>query len=371
MGRGLPDAPARHVRVRALGRAGGHALLRPRPLRDQAVLLHGRRRRPLLRLRDQGAAALPAGDRDRPGGVQGLPLVPVLPRRQDAVQGDPRAAARPLPPRPRRAGRDAALLGGLLRAGLRPHERLLRGADERADARVGRPPPARRRPGRRLRQRRLRLERRRHARGGGRIRSSCSASPASSTPAPPTTRARYARELAAHDGFPLAEIEIGPADFVENIQRVVYHLDYPVAGPGSFPAVHGLGARGQAAEGGARRPGRRRDLRRLHALPDRVLRAVHQGRDRRHDARRQLRRHLRVDHPEPDRARELQAAAAGVLARRALRRARRALLPADQPRARPRRRDRLVAARRLLAVRDLPRDLPRRRTSARSRTSTP
>ena len=36
--------------------------------------------------------------------------------------------------------------------------------------------------------------------------------------------------------------------------------------------------------------------------------------------------------------RELQAAAAGVLARRALRRARRALLPPDQPRARPRRR---------------------------------
>ena len=41
------------------------------------------------------------------------------------------------------------------------------------------------------------------------------------------------------------EIEIGPADFVENIQRVVYHLDYPVAGPGSFPQymVSGLAAR--------------------------------------------------------------------------------------------------------------------------------
>ena len=55
----------------------------------------------------------------------------------------------------------------------------------------------------------------------------------------------YARELAAHNDFPLAEIEIGPADFVENIQRVVYHLDYPVAGPGSFPQymVSGLAAK--------------------------------------------------------------------------------------------------------------------------------
>jgi asparagine synthase (glutamine-hydrolysing) len=55
----------------------------------------------------------------------------------------------------------------------------------------------------------------------------------------------YARDLAAHVGFPLAEIEIGAADFVENIQRVVYHLDYPVAGPGSFPQymVSGLAAK--------------------------------------------------------------------------------------------------------------------------------
>ena len=55
----------------------------------------------------------------------------------------------------------------------------------------------------------------------------------------------HARDLAAHAGFPLAEIEIGAADFVENIQRVVYHLDYPVAGPGSFPQymVSGLAAK--------------------------------------------------------------------------------------------------------------------------------
>ncbi len=46
---------------------------------------------------------------------------------------------------------------------------------------------------------------------------------------------RYARTLAAERGLELHEIEIGPDDFVERLGEVVYHLDYPVAGPGSFP----------------------------------------------------------------------------------------------------------------------------------------
>jgi asparagine synthase (glutamine-hydrolysing) len=46
---------------------------------------------------------------------------------------------------------------------------------------------------------------------------------------------RYARELADVNGFRLHETSIGAADFIENIEKVVYHLDYPVAGPGSFP----------------------------------------------------------------------------------------------------------------------------------------
>jgi asparagine synthase (glutamine-hydrolysing) len=46
---------------------------------------------------------------------------------------------------------------------------------------------------------------------------------------------RYARLLAEQRGFRLHEETIGADDFVENIQHVVYHLDYPVAGPGSFP----------------------------------------------------------------------------------------------------------------------------------------
>ncbi|HEY7019041.1 MAG TPA: asparagine synthase (glutamine-hydrolyzing) [Gaiellaceae bacterium] len=46
---------------------------------------------------------------------------------------------------------------------------------------------------------------------------------------------RYARSVADDRGFELHEVEIGPEDFVERIGDVIYHLDYPVAGPGSFP----------------------------------------------------------------------------------------------------------------------------------------
>ncbi len=46
---------------------------------------------------------------------------------------------------------------------------------------------------------------------------------------------RYARTLAEWRGFSLHEIDITASDFIENIKKVIYHLDYPVAGPGSFP----------------------------------------------------------------------------------------------------------------------------------------
>ena len=45
----------------------------------------------------------------------------------------------------------------------------------------------------------------------------------------------YARELAGHKGITLHELDITVSDFVDNIRRVIYHLDYPVAGPGAFP----------------------------------------------------------------------------------------------------------------------------------------
>ena len=45
----------------------------------------------------------------------------------------------------------------------------------------------------------------------------------------------YARDVAAAGGFPLHEVAITERDFVETLPGLVYHLDEPVAGPGSFP----------------------------------------------------------------------------------------------------------------------------------------
>ena len=46
---------------------------------------------------------------------------------------------------------------------------------------------------------------------------------------------RFARELAGAEGVELHEVSIRPEDFVDTIADVVYHLDFPAAGPGSFP----------------------------------------------------------------------------------------------------------------------------------------
>jgi asparagine synthase (glutamine-hydrolysing) len=46
---------------------------------------------------------------------------------------------------------------------------------------------------------------------------------------------RYARVLAEANAIELHDIDIDESDFVDNIEKVIYHLDQPVAGPGSFP----------------------------------------------------------------------------------------------------------------------------------------
>jgi len=46
---------------------------------------------------------------------------------------------------------------------------------------------------------------------------------------------RYARALAEFRDLELHEVDIGVEDFVGSLPSVVYHLDFPVAGPGSFP----------------------------------------------------------------------------------------------------------------------------------------
>jgi asparagine synthase (glutamine-hydrolysing) len=45
----------------------------------------------------------------------------------------------------------------------------------------------------------------------------------------------FAREVARINGYRLHEIEIKSQDFIDNIRKIIYHLDYPTAGPGSFP----------------------------------------------------------------------------------------------------------------------------------------
>ena len=44
----------------------------------------------------------------------------------------------------------------------------------------------------------------------------------------------YAEEVAKDSGFPLHILDIKPKDFIDNIEKVIYYLDEPVAGPGSF-----------------------------------------------------------------------------------------------------------------------------------------
>lgn len=44
----------------------------------------------------------------------------------------------------------------------------------------------------------------------------------------------YARDLAATEGFPLHELSITSSDFITYMPKVIWHLDAPVAGPGSF-----------------------------------------------------------------------------------------------------------------------------------------
>lgn len=44
----------------------------------------------------------------------------------------------------------------------------------------------------------------------------------------------YAEIVAKKGAFPLQILDIGPDDFIHNIEKVIYYLDEPVAGPGSF-----------------------------------------------------------------------------------------------------------------------------------------
>jgi asparagine synthase (glutamine-hydrolysing) len=45
----------------------------------------------------------------------------------------------------------------------------------------------------------------------------------------------YARIVAEQGGLDLTEVDVDVNDFLEQIENVAYHMDYPAAGPGSFP----------------------------------------------------------------------------------------------------------------------------------------
>lgn len=45
----------------------------------------------------------------------------------------------------------------------------------------------------------------------------------------------YARDLCNMYDFELQELDITVEHFINNIERTIHHLDYPIAGPGSFP----------------------------------------------------------------------------------------------------------------------------------------
>ena len=113
--RRLPRSPARHVRLRDLGRPPQGAVLRPRPLRHQAVLLCDGRQFVCVCLGGEGAGAVSAGDRNRPRGARRIPDVPIHAWRSDAVSRREAVAAGPCADHREGAGQGLAILGRPLR----------------------------------------------------------------------------------------------------------------------------------------------------------------------------------------------------------------------------------------------------------------
>jgi asparagine synthase (glutamine-hydrolysing) len=48
----------------------------------------------------------------------------------------------------------------------------------------------------------------------------------------------YAKKVAEKANLTLHEVDITSNDFIDSIRKIIYHLDYPVAGPGSFAQYH-------------------------------------------------------------------------------------------------------------------------------------
>ena len=336
LGRGRARATPRHVRLRALGRGAQRSFCARDRFGIKPLYYSARRRRLLLRVRGEGAAAVPAEHRDRPRRLCGLPDVSVLARRQDAVRRHPRAAARPLPRACGRARSRAAATGRCTTSptSTTPSSTSIERLRE-LGGRLGRAAPARRRAGRRVPQRRARLEHRRNARRGSEL-----GRPASWLHRPVRRRPGVRREPlragrgAARAASTCTRSTIGAEDFVADIGGVVYHLDYPGCRARLVPAVHRLacwppgerkvvlgGQGGDEIFGGYARY--------LIAYFEQCIKAAIDGTMHRGT--------FIVTYesiiPNLESPARVQAADPGVLAGRAVRGSRRALLPTGQPRA--------------------------------------
>jgi len=123
----------------------------------------------------------------------------------------------------------------------------------------------------------------------------------------------YAKAIAQYSGFDLKIKDIHYSDFLENIRNVIYHMDFPVAGPGVLPQY----------------------LVSQEASRHRKVVLGGQGCDRGPP----LCAHIRVHHTEPDGSEGVSTNALEVLERRPLRRDGQALFQACEPGAGPRERN--------------------------------
>ena len=182
-----------------------------------------------------------------PEAPAGLPHVPVLPARQDAVPRTSRSCCRATTcSSRRRPGRACGATGRSTTSSTSTTRSAT--SQDRLDELVRRlraAAPAQRRAGRRLRLRRPRLEhrRRRSPRAAGRPRLPGLHGHAS-TSARRYDESRYARDRRRPARLRAARGRHHARGLRATIlPDVIYHLDYPGRRPRLVPAVHGLGAR--------------------------------------------------------------------------------------------------------------------------------
>ena len=231
LGRGLPRAAERNVRVRDLGPRRGRAVLRPRPARREAV--HLRAGRAALRVRERAQGAARAGARRRgslPKPCTSTSRAGTRPgeasrRDQSAApgqgaRGDPAGSGPPGGRPPDEAPQTATVGRGGRNASCSDAVRFGSEATCRS-ARICRADSTRAPCS----------DWRRASRAGNGV-----AFTGAFAEAIESDERRFAREVNAHGG-PGHEVEIALDEFARVFERMVWHLDEPIAGPGVFPQM--------------------------------------------------------------------------------------------------------------------------------------